>query len=119
MTAPAAPVPPASAPTSRPSWPRAAGILILAGGVSLTAATALEIGTDVSTEAGPAAAFFALFLASALAHIVAMFPLALGRGDGRGAAGASVVGKLALTGFQEVFIANLSGDLLLASGPIV
>ncbi len=108
MTAPATAVPPSAAVTARPSWPRAAGILILTGGVLLTAATALEIGTDVSIETGPAAAFWVLFLASTLAHAAAMFPLALGRGDGRGAVGSSLVGKIALLGFGAFFLANQS-----------
>jgi len=108
MTAPAIVVPPSSAGTARPSWPRAAGILILTGGVLLTAATALEIGTDVSAEPGPATAFWVLFLASTLAHVAAMFPLALGRGDGRGAVGSSLVGKIALLGFGAFFLANQS-----------
>jgi len=124
VTAPAPAVRPSSlAATVRPSWPRAAGILILTGGVLLTAATALEIGTDVSTEPGPATAFWVLFLASTLAHVAAMFPLALGRGDGRGAVGSSVAGKLALLGFGAFFLANqslylLAGYLLPISEPV-
>ena len=96
------------------AWPRGAGILILTGGVLLTAATALEIGTDVSSEPGPATAFWVLFLASTLAHVAAMFPLALGRGDGQGAVGPSVVGKIALLGFGAFFLANQSLYLLAA-----
>lgn len=114
MTAPAAAVRPSPENISHPSWPRVAGILILAGGVLLTAATALEIGADVSTDPGPATAFWALFLASTLAHVVAMFPLALGRGDGRGAVGSSAVGKIALLGFGAFFLANQSLYLLAA-----
>ncbi|WP_144783170.1 hypothetical protein [Microbacterium sp. BH-3-3-3] len=114
MTAPATAPRSAFTTTARLSWPRAAGILILTGGVLLTAATAVEIGTDVSTEAGPATAFWVLFLASTIAHVAAMFPLALGRGDGHGAVGASVVGKVALLGFGAFFLANQSLYLLAA-----
>ncbi|MDF2990503.1 MAG: hypothetical protein K0S37_1017 [Microbacterium sp.] len=114
MTAPATAVRPSPEITPRPTWPRAAGILILTGGVLLTAATALEIGTDVTTQPGPAAAFWALFLTSTVAHIAAMFPLALGRGDGRGAVGSSIVGKIALLGFGAFFLANQSMYLLAA-----
>lgn len=99
----AAPVAPRS-----PSWPRAAGVLILAGGVMLTVATALEVGTDVATDPAPAAAFWVLFLGSVLAQVAAMFPLALGRGDGHGAVGSSLVGKLALLGFGAFLLANHS-----------
>jgi len=113
MTAPATSRP-AAALAVRPPWPRAAGILILTGGVLLTAATALEIGTDVSTDPGPAVAFWVLFLASTLAHVVAMFPLALGRGDGQGAVGSSIVGTLSLLGFAAFFLANQSLYLLAA-----
>ncbi|MDQ1123639.1 hypothetical protein [Microbacterium trichothecenolyticum] len=115
MTAPATTVRPSAATTSRPSWPRVAGILILTGGVLLTAATALEIGTDVAVDTGPALAFRVLFLASTLAHVTAMFPLALGRGDGEGAVGSSTVGKLALLGFAAFFLASQSLYLLVAS----
>lgn len=114
MTASATTAPPFVPAAIHSSWPRAAGILILTGGVLLTAATALEIGTGVSTEAGPATAFFVLFLASTLAHVAAMFPLALGRGDGQGAVGSSVVGKIALLGFGAFFLANQSLYLLAA-----
>ncbi|MDF2047884.1 hypothetical protein [Microbacterium sp. Kw_RZR3] len=114
MTAPTLSVRSSSPASSSPSWPRAAGILILTGGVLLTAATALEIGTDVSSEPGPAAAFWVLFLASTLAHVAAMFPLALGRGDGQGAVGSSLVGKIALLGFGAFFLANQSMYLLAA-----
>lgn len=96
------------------SWPKAAGILILAGGILLTAATAIEISSDVATAAGPAAAFWVLFLASTFAHVAAMFSLALGRGDGQGAAGRSIVGKVALLGFGAFFLANQSMYLLAA-----
>ncbi|WP_295853931.1 hypothetical protein [uncultured Microbacterium sp.] len=114
MTAPATAVHPAPENISRLSWPRAAGILILAGGVLLTAATALEIGTGVSADPGPATVFWVLFLASTLAHVVAMFPLALGRGDGQGAVGSSLIGKIALLGFGAFFLANQSLYLLAA-----
>lgn len=114
MTAPAVAVRPSSAPSSRLSWPRAAGILILTGGVLLTAATALEIGTDVYTEAGPATAFWVLFLASTVAHVAAMYPLALGRGDGQGAVRSSLIGRIALLGFAAFFLANQSMYLLAA-----
>ncbi|KTR94460.1 hypothetical protein NS220_09005 [Microbacterium testaceum] len=114
MNAPTLTARPSSPTSSTPSWPRAAGILILTGGVLLTAATALEIGTDVSTDPGPATAFWVLFLASTLAHVAAMFPLALGRGDGQGTVGPSIVGKLALLGFGAFFLANQSLYLLAA-----
>ena len=108
MTAPTLSVRSSSPAFSSPSWLRAAGILILTGGVLLTAATA------VSSEPGPAAAFWVLFLASTLAHVAAMFPLALGRGDGQGAVGSSLVGKIALLGFGAFFLANQSMYLLAA-----
>lgn len=114
MTTPALSVRSSSPTSPSPSWPRGAGILILTGGVLLTAATALEVGTDVSSEPGPAAAFWVLFLASTLAHVAAMFPLALGRGDGQGAVGSSLVGKIALLGFGAFFLANQSMYLLAA-----
>lgn len=99
--------------SSDPSWQRAAGILILVGGILLTAATVLEITTDVS--AAPAAGvFWVLFLASTIAHVGAMFPLALGRGDGRGAVGMSTAGKVALLGFGAFFLANQSLYLVVA-----
>ena len=88
-----------SSSSLRPPWVRTAGILIATGGVLLTAATALEVWTDVATAATAATAFWILFLASTLAHVVAMVPLALGRGDGAGAVGASLFGKVALLGF--------------------
>lgn len=98
----------------RASWPRTAGTLIVTGGVLLTAATALEIGTDVATSPVAAAAFWALFLTSTLAHVAAMFPLALGRGDGRGAVASSTLGKVALLGFGAFFLANQSIYLITA-----
>ena len=86
--------------SSDPSWQRAAGILILVGGILLTAATVLEITTDVS--AAPATGvFWVLFLASTIAPVGAMFPLALGRGDGRGAVGMSTA--------PEVILARMLG----------
>lgn len=98
----------------RPRWPRTAGLLIVAGGALLTAATAIEITADVATESGPAIAFYLLFLTSTLAHVAAMVPLALGRGDGQGAVGASLVGKVALLGFGALFLANQSMYLVTA-----
>ncbi len=86
----------------------------LTGGVSLTGATILEVTTDVANDPGPAIAFWVLFLASTLAHVAAMFPLALGRGDGRGAVGASLVGRAALLGFGAFFLANQSMYLFTA-----
>ncbi|MDQ1138189.1 hypothetical protein QE410_002988 [Microbacterium sp. SORGH_AS 1204] len=106
-TAPRRSAPIAAHPAAA-SWPRTAGILILAGGVMLTGATALEVGADVATDPGPATAFWVLFLGSVLAQIAAMFPLALGRGDGHGAVGSSLVGKLALLGFGAFLLANHS-----------
>jgi hypothetical protein len=98
----------------RPRWARTAGILIVVGGALLTAATAIELTADVSTQSGPATAFWVLFLASTLAHVAAMVPLALGRGDGEGAVGASLVGKVALLGFGALFLANQSMYLVTA-----
>lgn len=103
-----------SSSSLRPPWVRTAGILIATGGVLLTAATALEVWTDVATAATAATAFWILFLASTLAHVVAMVALALGRGDGAGAVGASLVGKVALLGFGATFLANQSMYLLVA-----
>jgi hypothetical protein len=99
---------------ARPRWPRTAGLLIAVGGVLLTAATAVEITADVATQPGPATAFWVLFLASTLTHVAAMVPLALGRGDGQGAVGASLVGKVALLGFGALFLANQSMYLVTA-----
>ncbi len=107
-------IPATPSATVRPSWSRVAGILILTGGVSLTGATILEVTTDVANDPGPAIAFWVLFLASTLAHVAAMFPLALGRGDGRGAVGASLVGRAALLGFGAFFLANQSMYLFTA-----
>ena len=98
----------------RPRWARTAGILIVVGGALLTAATVVEITADVAIHPGPATAFWVLFLASTLAHVAAMFPLALGRGDGQGAVGSSLVGKVALLGFGALFLANQSMYLVTA-----
>ncbi|MBD8217098.1 hypothetical protein IFU40_00470 [Microbacterium sp. CFBP 13617] len=99
---------------TRPRWARTAGLLIVVGGVLLTAATAVELTADVATESGPATAFWVFFLASTLAHVAAMVPLALGRGDGEGAVGSSLVGKVALLGFGALFLANQSMYLVTA-----
>ncbi|KAA9089432.1 hypothetical protein [Microbacterium radiodurans] len=98
----------------RYGWPVAAGSLIATGGVLLTAATAIEVWVGVASSATAAVAFWSFFVVSTIAHVAAMFPLALGAGDGRGAAGSSVIGKVALLGFGAVLLTNQSTYLLRA-----
>lgn len=104
---------PVAAPA--PIWARGGGAGILIGGVLLLAATVVEAflwdGADLIT------AFAALFLASTVAHALAMLPLALGSTGADGIAGGRMLGTVALLAFGAVFLLNQTLYFVTAYGP--
>ncbi|GLK16911.1 hypothetical protein [Herbiconiux flava] len=114
MTATTHPLTVAGDAVTHPFWSSRGGAAITVGGSLLLAATVVEWLLVAQDAAGLVPLFAALFVAAAVAHAVAMVPVAFGRHGSDGAVGRSALGKAGLIVFGLAFLANQLAYLVVA-----